>query len=34
VPNGKHEGGGDDDLVFEEFARIRLKGHDPDDTDV
>lgn len=27
----KHE---DDDLIFEEFARIRLKGHDPDDTDV
>jgi len=25
---------GDDDLIFEEFARIRLKGHDPDDTDV
>lgn len=24
----------DDDLIFEEFARIRLKGHDPDDTDV
>lgn len=25
---------GDDDLVFEEFARIRLKGHEgPDDTD-
>jgi beta-arrestin len=24
----------DDDLVFEEFARIRLKGHEgPDDTD-
>lgn len=25
---------GDDDLIFEEFARIRLKGHDVDDTDV
>ena len=25
---------GDDDLIFEEFARIRLKGHDADDTDV
>ena len=25
---------GDDDFIFEEFARIRLKGHDPDDTDV
>lgn len=24
----------DDDLIFEEFARIRLKGHDADDTDV
>lgn len=23
----------DDDLIFEEFARIRLKGHDPDDTE-
>lgn len=25
---------GDDDLIFEEFARIRLKGHEADDTDV
>lgn len=24
----------DDDFIFEEFARIRLKGHDADDTDV
>ena len=32
VPNGKHVP--DDDIIFEEFARIRLKGHDPDDTDV
>lgn len=24
----------DDDLIFEEFARIRLKGHEADDTDV
>jgi beta-arrestin len=31
ICNGKL---GDDDLIFEEFARIRLKGHDPDDTDV
>ncbi len=22
----------DDDLVFEDFARMRLKGYDPDDT--
>lgn len=27
-------GNKDDDLIFEEFARIRLKGHDADDTDV
>ena len=31
VTNGKNK---DDDLIFEEFARIRLKGHDADDTDV
>lgn len=32
--NGNKGGSGDDDLIFEEFARIRLKGHDADDTDV
>ncbi|CAF0974238.1 unnamed protein product, partial [Didymodactylos carnosus] len=26
-------GGQDDDFIFEEFARIRLKGHDGDDTE-
>ena len=31
VTNGNNK---DDDLIFEEFARIRLKGHDADDTDV
>ncbi|RNA03506.1 beta-arrestin-1 isoform X2 [Brachionus plicatilis] len=30
----KVAGSADDDLIFEEFARIRLKGHEPDDTDV
>ena len=33
LPNGK-TGNLDDDLIFEEFARIRLKGHEADDTDV
>lgn len=23
----------DDDFIFEDFARLRLKGHDPDDTE-
>ncbi|CAF0760686.1 unnamed protein product [Brachionus calyciflorus] len=27
-------GNTEDDLIFEEFARIRLKGHEADDTDV
>jgi len=25
--------GHDDDFIFEEFARIRLKGHEVDDTE-
>jgi hypothetical protein len=25
--------GHDDDFIFEEFARIRLKGHEMDDTE-
>ena len=29
-----HPAHADDDLIFEEFARIRLKGHEPDDIDV
>jgi len=32
--NNSNQTAGDDDLIFEEFARIRLKGHDADDTDV
>lgn len=23
----------DEDFIFEDFARLRLKGHDPDDTE-
>jgi beta-arrestin len=26
--------GGDDDIIFEDFARLRLKGHEADDVDV
>ena len=28
-----HTGGHDDDFIFEDFARLRLKGHEGDDTE-
>ena len=29
----KLNGGEDDDFIFEDFARLRLKGHDNDEMD-